>query len=314
MKNIWKNKTFKFAVKAAISLGFIAYVVMKVDWNDVLNDIKRVEWWQAIIYVAILTVGMVISSLKWKILADYKKFKLKLFDYFKFYLAGTFINNFMPSFVGGDAYKAYQVGKTDGRYTEATSTVLMDRFTGLVGAMILALLFSLLNIMDVIKSNILIAVNIIIILSLSSDILITAMRKSVFWRDLARRIFPEKIANLMREIYSFADDKKIIKKSIFMAMAFDFIGIALVNYVLFWSLGIHMNIIDYLSVIFLTSIVASVPISLNNIGIKEWSYITFFGALGIASSPVITVAILSRALQMVVSFFALPVYLKKNKR
>ncbi|MFH0969508.1 MAG: lysylphosphatidylglycerol synthase transmembrane domain-containing protein, partial [Patescibacteria group bacterium] len=130
MKRIFRNKTFKFAIKATVSLGFIAYIVFKVNWLDVLNDVKRVEWWQAIIYIVILLFGMLISSYKWKILADCKNFNFTLFDYFKFYLAGTFINNFMPSFIGGDTYKAYQVGKEDRRFTEAASTVMIDRITG----------------------------------------------------------------------------------------------------------------------------------------------------------------------------------------
>lgn len=310
MKKFFKNKTVKFTIKASVSIGFLAYVILKVNWTDVLYDVRRVEWWQFLIYVIILIAGMAISSYKWKLLADYKNFHLSHFDYFKYYLAGTFINNFMPSFIGGDTYKAYQVGRVDRRFTEAASTVMFDRFTGLAGAMIIAVLFSILNIKNVLKSNVLIIVNIIIILSLFVDVIIAKVKKSELWEKLTKKFLPEKVSCLIREVYSYGDDKMIIKKSILLAMAFNIVGVALVNYVLFWSLGIRINVLDYLSVIFLTSIVASVPISINNIGIKEWSYITFFGALGIAPAPVITVSILSRILQMLVSFLALPVYLK----
>jgi len=316
MKKLLKNKIIKFILKATVSLGFVLYIIFKVDWADVFSGILSVSWWQVIIYVAVLLFGMLISSYKWKLLADYKNFNFSLFDYFKLYLSGTFINNFMPSFVGGDAYKAYQIGKKDERFSEAASTVLMDRITGLGGAMMLALFFSLLNIQDVFKSNTLIIVNILILVSLFSDVVIVAMKKSEFCKGIFRKIIPEKIVHLVKEISAYGGNRKIIKKAIILAMVYDIIGIALVNYVLFWSLGIHINVLDYLSVIFLTSIVASIPITVNNIGIKEWSYIAFFGAVGIASSPVITVAILSRILQMVVSFLALPLYLKgraKNK-
>jgi len=310
MKKFFQNKTVKFALKASVSLGFIAYVILKVNWMDVLNDTRKVLWWQVILYVIILLIGMVISSYKWKLLADYKGFKLGHFEYFKLYLAGTFINNFMPSFVGGDTYKSYEVGKTDKRFAEAASTVMVDRITGLVGAMLLALFFSVLNLKTVMHSRTLIVVNILVLLSFSTDVIIAGMKKSAFWKNMARKILPEKVLHLIKEIYNFGDDRKILRKSILLAVVFNFVGVALVNYVLFWSLGIHINILSYLSVIFLTSIVASVPISINNIGIKEWSYIAFFGSLGIASAPVITVSILSRILQMIVSFFALPVYLK----
>jgi glycosyltransferase 2 family protein len=310
MKKIFQNKTVKFVLKTGVSLGFLVYVIFKVDWMAVWVDTQKVSWWQVVMYIAILLIGMAISSYKWKLLAEYKKFKLSHFDYFKYYLAGTFINNFMPSFVGGDAYKAYQVGRSDHRFAEAGSTVMVDRITGLIGAMLLALFFSLVNIKTVMHSHVLIVVNILVLLSFSIDVAIAVMKKSVFWKGIARRFIPEKVLHLIKEIYNFGDNRKILRKSILLAVAFNFVGVALVNYVLFWSLGIHINMLDYLSVIFLTSIVASVPISINNIGIKEWSYIAFFGSVGVASSPVITVAIVSRILQMIVSFFALPIYLK----
>lgn len=310
MKNFLKNKIVKFSIKAVISLAFLAYVILKVDWLEVWNEMKEIAWWQILFYMAVLTLGMYISSYKWKILAEHKKFKLSHFEYFKLYLAGTFINNFMPSFVGGDTYKSYQVGKEGKRYVEAASTVMVDRITGLVGAMILALIFSLINFRHIIHSNVLIIVNILVLISFASDVVIAGMKKSVFWKGLARKFLPQKILTLVKEIYSYGDNKKILKKSILWGMIFNFVGVALVNYVLFKSLGIQIGILDYLSVIFLTSIVASVPISINNIGVKEWSYIAFFGAMGIPSTPVITVSILSRILQMIVSFFALPIYMK----
>jgi uncharacterized protein (TIRG00374 family) len=270
------------------------------------------SYYKLINFICVLLVGMLISSYKWKMLADYKKFKFSLFDYFKFYLSGTFINNFMPSFVGGDIYKAYQIGRREERFSEAVSTVLVDRITGLVGAMLLALFFSFLNIFNVLESKTLILVNVLIILSFSSDLIFACMKKSAFWREMGKKYLPEKIINLARDISGYSSNRKLIKKTVLLAMIYDIIGIALVNFILFWSLGIHINILDYLSVIFLTSIVASIPITVNNIGIKEWSYIAFFGAVGISSSPVITVAILSRILQMVVSFLALPLYVKGN--
>jgi uncharacterized protein (TIRG00374 family) len=312
--NFFQNKKIKLAIKVIISLGFLAYVVLNVNWSDLLGGIQKISWWQVVIYVAILLLGMLISSYKWKLLADYKNFNLSLFEYFKFYLTGTFINNFMPSFVGGDTYKAYQVGRESRRFAEAASTVMVDRITGLVGAMLLSVFFSLLNIKDVLRSDVLIIVNLLVIVSLFSDILIAALKKSDFCKEFIKKILPEKIVYLIKEIYGYGGKKKIIKKAVILAMIYDIVGIALVNYILFWSLGIHINVLDYLSVIFLTSIVASIPITVNNIGIKEWSYIAFFGAMGLQATPVITVAILSRLLQMLVSFFALPIYLKRSKR
>jgi hypothetical protein len=68
-----------------------------------------------------------------------------------------------------------------------------------------------------------------------------------------------------------------------------------------------------MSVIFLISIISALPISINNIGLKEWAYITFFGIFGLSSGAVIAVSIISRFIQMAVSFTAMPIYLKSKK-
>lgn len=105
-----------------------------------------------------------------------------------------------------------------------------------------------------------------------------------------------------------------MKKAILWGMAFDFVGIAFSNYILFLALGAEISILNYLSVIFLISIISSLPVSINNIGIKEWAYITFFGVFGLPSSTVVAVAIVGRIVQMLMSFFALPVYLRRTKK
>lgn len=219
----------------------------------------------------------------------------------------------MPSFIGGDTYKSYEIGKPQGKYIEAVSSVIMDRITGLFGATILALFFSLLNFNNVINNKTLLIVNIIILLSFLTDIIIAKIRKYSFWRVL-KKYFPDKIVAFIIDLGTYNNDSKVIQKSILLAFAFDFIGIALANYILFMALGIQIGIFNYLSVIFLISIVSSVPISINNIGIKEWAYITFFGAFGLSASAVIAVAIISRIIQMLISFLALPIYLKRNKK
>jgi hypothetical protein len=88
---------------------------------------------------------------------------------------------------------------------------------------------------------------------------------------------------------------------------------ALANFVLLKALGVQIGFLNYLSVIFLIAIVSSIPITINNIGLKEWAYVTFFGFFGVSSSLIVIAAILGRFLQMLLSFVAFPMYLKTKK-
>lgn len=305
------KKTLKFILKIAVSAGFVSWIIFTVDWSEVWIFLKKVELWQVGIYVLLYMAGILISSYKWKFLANIKGFNLSLGGFFKLYFAGTFINNFMPSFIGGDAFKAYQIGKEGKKYPQALSTIVIDRATGLWGAMMLTLFFALLN-FNVLSANpILININLAVLIALIISFIALKFKKSLLESRISKYL-PDKVLDFYEEFGEYSDNSGIITKAVLYSFLFGLVGLAAANYVLFLALGIKIGILNYLSVIFLVSIISSIPVSINNIGIKEWAYITFFGLFGISSSAVVTVAILSRFLQMLISFLALPVYLKNK--
>jgi hypothetical protein len=307
------KKIAKFTLKLLISLGLLAWVIFKVEWAQAWVYVQRVQIWQIALYLFLVLFGMVISSYKWQLLAKFKDINQPFFDYFKFYLTGTFVNNFMPSFLGGDTYRAYQLGRPEKKYAEGASTVVIDRVTGLLAATILALFFSLLNLKTVLSSNLLIFMNLAICGSLVFDLILMRIKKIAYLQKLAVRFLPEKILHFLRELEAYSHDHGVLWRAIGWGCVFTFFGMAMSNYVLMLALGVHIGLLDYLSVIFLITIVSSIPITINNIGLKEWAYVTFFGLFGVNSSLIIIVAILGRFLQMALSFTALPMYLRTRK-
>jgi uncharacterized protein (TIRG00374 family) len=306
-----KNKWLKFFIKLLVSLFFIWWIVYNVNWSEAGGYLKRLNVGEIMFYVFLYIFGIGISSYKWKFLATHKEIKLSRSDFFKAYFSATFVNNFMPSFVGGDGFKIYQIGKLSGKFKEATSSVLMDRLTGLLSGAILAVIFAVLNFNIFLENKILLGLG---ITSLGG--LIVAIVLLEFFRKNEIKTpfkFIDKIFNkIIREINGYNENKKIIYKAIGWSFAFNLVGLAGANWVLFMAMDININILDYLSVIFLISIISSIPVSINNIGIKEWVYVTFFAIFGLTASAVISVVIVSRIIQMLISFLAVPIYLKEK--
>lgn len=304
------KKIITVSLKLLVSIGFLVLVIYQTNWVEVYQNLQTINIWWLVLYTFILLLGIFISSYKWKLLTAFKGIYSSHWNFFKLYLIGTFINNFMPSFIAGDAFKAYQIGSPKNKYAEATSAVLMDRITGFVGATFLAIFFSLLNYKVILANKVLIIINILLILSFGIDIFIAWIKKISPLKNWILKVTPQKIIHFLRELYSYNNKNKTITKSIWLSILFSIVGVALLNYILFAALGIKIGILNYLSVIFLISIISALPISINNIGLKEWAYITLFGLFGVNTSAVVTVAIISRFMQMLVSFLALPSYLK----
>ncbi len=313
-----KKKILKFSLKLLVSVVFLAWIIWRVNWTEVFSLLRQVQVGYLALYFLLLVAGMAISAYKWKILASFKGIEHSFFQFFKLYLTGTFINNFMPSFVGGDAYRIYQAGKEGKKYTSSASAVVMDRLTGLFGAMLLVIIFSLANVSVILGQKILLLLNTIVFAAVLGIIIFFLTRQRLFWKKILagsriKKIIPEKFLGFFAELAHYSGDKNVLGQALGWSMLFGVVGLAAANYVLFLALGERMNVLDYLSVIFLISFISALPISINNIGVKEWAYLTFFGFFGVPGALVITVAILSRLLQMLVSFLAWPMYLQSKK-
>jgi len=307
-----QKRIAQFVLKLAASAVLVYLLILKIDWAEVLFYLKRISVWQIVLYVAVLLVGMVISSFKWQMLAKFKGLDISVQQCFQLYLTGTFINNFLPSFIGGDTYRAYQIGKKDKRFAAAAASVVMDRLTGLLGAMLLSVFFAALNWQVIFEHKVLLSIASLILLCLFGVLSLGLIMKLPFWKHLAKFI-PKKVLEFLVALHEYYAHKKIFLGAMTLSVVFGLVGLAVLNFVIFWALGIQVGLLNYLSVIFLISIVSAVPISVGNIGVQEWAYVTFFGFFGVSSSAVIAVSIIIRILQMIVSFTALPLYLKNRK-
>lgn len=288
----------------------MAWLVWRINWGEVLLRILEVDVPYLSLYVALLLSGIAISARKWQIIAQAKGFERPYRDFFRAYLTGTFINNFLPSTVGGDTYRTLWLGRRDGALSPAISTTLFDRFTGLWAAMVFAFLFSLFHLPLVFGNPVWLSLILIIFILLSIDLSFPFIRK----HETIRRLFaklPEKLQYLIREIVNYPLHRTVIP-ALGLSLVFNFVGVGLANLVLFWALGGEVHIIQYLGVIFLVTIVSNIPVSINNIGLKEWAYATFFGFLGASVEAAVAVAVTSRLIQMIVSFAAIPFYLRSR--
>lgn len=304
------RKQLLFFLKLLVSIGFVVWLVWRINWGDVFSRILEIDLPYLVLYIALLLFGIMISARKWQIIAKAKGFSRLYRDFFRAYLTGTFINNFLPSTIGGDAYRALWLGRLDGKLSPAISTAFFDRFTGLWAAMVFGFLFSLAHFKLVLANPFWLAMNSALFVLLLVDLSFPFVRKL----EIVRRIFvtfPEKIQYLIREIVNYPLHGTVIP-ALGFSLLFNLVGVGFANLVLFWALGGQVQIFQYLGVIFLVSIVSSIPISINNIGLKEWAYATFFGFLGASVETAVAVAVTSRVIQMLVSFSAIPFYLRSR--
>lgn len=300
--------------KVVITLVLVYWLIQKMNWGEVGAVLQKVSLSLLVVYVVLQLTGNFISAWKWQYLGSTQGFSFSLKDGFFSYVTGAFINNFLPSTVGGDAYRTLWMSRSGKRF-EAFMVVLFDRLSGLLGLFLCAAVgFFFLPWKLFLTDPVLILIG-AIVLSVTLVILV-----SLFWFtglfELLLLVIDwfSPLAKVKQAIERFRPlmETDLYLVSLLWSILFLVVGIGLSNYALWSALGADLSLTTFFGCIFLATLIANIPLSINNIGIKEWSYVLVFGLVGIAPEVAVTAALLSRILQMFISFLAVPWYLRQR--
>ena len=126
------NNIFKFLIILFVSSSIIFYVLYKVSFIEVKEIFLKANGWYLLAIFALIVIGVFVRSLKWKILLNAQDINASYIYTTKLYFIGMFFNTFMPGGVGGDVVKGYKLGKSSTKMAVAYSSIIVDRFFGLL--------------------------------------------------------------------------------------------------------------------------------------------------------------------------------------
>ena len=92
--------------KIGVSFALVFLLFRKLDWGLIFDEIQNVSIPYIFLFVVLQLVAMMLSAKKWQTIAQFQDISFTLWEGFKTYLTGTFINNFLPATIGGDIYRS----------------------------------------------------------------------------------------------------------------------------------------------------------------------------------------------------------------
>ncbi|MEI6650085.1 MAG: lysylphosphatidylglycerol synthase transmembrane domain-containing protein [Candidatus Moraniibacteriota bacterium] len=303
------KKKLLLIAKSAVAAGLIGLLIWQVDWSRMWGEFAKASIPFLLVATVLYGFGVELCVRRWWRTSQYKGFSMTLGNAREHFYAGLFLNNFLPSFLGGDAYQSYILGKSEKRYAAAFSTVMFVRFMGLFVTIILFLLFGVIGFREVFSQDLFAAFGIFLTVFLVVDAFFFYARRHL---QNVFKFLPEKIRNVFGEIGGYTD-MRFFRDTFIVSVVFAVVGVGLFNMTIFWALGTPVPIVPYLSVVFLISIISSLPVSVNNIGLKEWAYYAFLPLIGIRPETALAVALLGRFLQILVSLAGAPSFFREKK-
>ncbi|MDH3459150.1 MAG: flippase-like domain-containing protein, partial [Gemmatimonadota bacterium] len=219
----------------------------------------------------------------------------------RWYLVATFLNHFLPSSIGGDAFRIYRTLDNTRARSCAVMAVFMERVTGLVALMVLGLgaaIWAYQRVDEPAAAGIAILCGGGILAALGGALL---GPKIVSVRRLAARYGWARRLAIVPEL--FDDFRRRPRQALLVGVvSFLFhVNKIAAAWLTLYALGITLNPL-MLTVVFVgVEVVGLLPITLGGLGVVEGSFVYLIGRFGVPAEPALATVLLLRVLNLPLS-------------
>ena len=299
------------AIRIAISAILLSFIIYTIGLEKIKEEVSHTVLWLFFIAILVENVGVIVSAKKWQILLKDKAMNIAYGDALSYYYIGSFFNTMMPSSIGGDVIKAYKLGRKIGS-VEAFSSVAMDRMTGLIAVILIALIAMLTSYKMLPQFAIIVA----FVLMSCFFIFLLLLLKTNFFEKVTNKLFSrwKKMNIFFHEIISSIKAYKD-KKTLCAAMLISFFFHALLilnNYILSLALNLKINIIFFFIFIPIAEILVALPISIQGFGVRESSYAILFSSIGVSYAAAFSLGFLNQIVKVITSTIGGIIYVIKK--
>ncbi|HHT79530.1 MAG TPA: flippase-like domain-containing protein [Actinobacteria bacterium] len=320
-----RKKIINTTLRLAISLGLIIFLIFSQfkDFRTIASNLKDINI--LLLGLSFLThaYGIWITAFRWQTLLKTQNVNTSISFLSGSVLVGMLFNNFLPTSIGGDVYRAYDVTKKTGfPMSSSVSVIVIERLSGIIASGLFAIVALFLGFTTIGEKSIIIPIIIFVAISFLLFFLvlnpnIPGLKKLAGKIRFLSKLF-EKLRNVYKTFLSFKKFKWVLVKVMFYSITLQFAVI--LNY---WlaarALGIELNLVDFIFIVPVVTIIAMLPISLGGIGVREGSLVFMMVKLGAQNEKAAMCSLLLFAMLVILAiaggvvYGARPIIEKKEK-
>ena len=272
-----------FTIKLAAGVSLVAFLLWHYDLRSSFQLIRRERPILFVATVALYVTGQVMSAFRWQLLARLNGLSGRFSDYLAYYFIGMFTNVFVPGLVGGDALRALYLGRRQQRIGPAFASVMADRGIGLLTLFWLAAVASLCTTQVRLPASVLHVTLAAGGISLLAFLAAPLLAKWISQTNRLNRLLAPMIPYLCRPI--------ALTPAIALSALLQ-LSLAACQYLLAIGLGLDIAVTTFVLIVPITNVIASLPITINGLGMREAGYLVLLGMAGVSKGQAVALSLL----------------------
>ncbi len=282
-------------VRVLVSVVLLAWMARRFGIGTIAGSMRGADplWLGAA--VGMFVASGIAGSLQWGILLSFHGIRPGAAGTAGRYFMGLFFNYILPGFVGGDVVRVYHASKVSGQTTQAFSSTLADRLIGLLVLIMFSLGAFVLLPRGATEAILPVAALMFVLLAM----FIGAFAVKPVGRLADRLLSPlapssvrDKLAAVYREMHELTRAPAVLAMVFATSLFIQLTRIG-VHYLCGRAVGIETGFVYFALFVPVMEIVASLPVSVGGIGVRETVGTTLFAAVGVARPDVVAYSLLA---------------------
>ncbi|PHQ80400.1 MAG: hypothetical protein COB66_04870 [Coxiella sp. (in: Bacteria)] len=277
----------KATIKILFSLAILALLFHEVHLEKALPYFKQMNFSYLALTATVLLFGYLIAVFRWTLIMKSLKAPAAPLFYLKTYLKAIMFNQILPSNIGGDGYRMFEITKLGISKRLAITSVLADRAIGASGLVVIAL-FSLPISYHLLPHKLFLIVLSTVVVSLSGiTFIIFLHRIRIRFLEKYFRWFYD-LSNTLKDSYSSVTDLlfKLLLSVITNLCA------TVCFYLIACALHVPCRLSDFLVIIPLVTLISMIPISMAGWGVRESAMVLLGAAIGIHHPAALAISLI----------------------
>jgi uncharacterized membrane protein YbhN (UPF0104 family) len=307
-----RKSRLSFVVRLALTVLLFFFLFRSLSWSALFAAFVDIAWGRALVALVVGMGGVVASAYQWRGLLLSEKIRVDLAKLVNLYLVGIGFSHFLPTGMGGDAVKAWYVGRDSNNNAGSMSAVILCRVTGFLGMELLAWPALLLWRGSLFAPSLF--VTFILLSLLVGGMIAGAMLAVVLLPRLLKgkwshaRVFVS-LLQAGNALYAALRRPRALLAAVLYGVIFQLLAI-LNCYAYANALGIELSLRFYCVAVPLIALIAFLPISINGYGLRESTYVYLFSTMHVSSATALLLALLQDAQTLLFGIIGGCIYLR----
>jgi hypothetical protein len=279
-----------FAIRAGLGLAVVAVLLWRYDARPIFRILSRERPMYFTVVVALYVAGQAMCAYRWQLLAAILKVHGRYREFLAYTFVGMFTNLFVPGLMAGDAARSVYLGRRHGRMGEAIASVVADRAVGLIGLFWLAAFTAIFLNFAPIPSSVIMPTIVVGAIAFAGFLAAPLVARLI-------HLMPRPVRRAGGIIAPYLHHPMTLIPAIALSILLQ-VTLALGQYILAAGLGLTAPLSLFILCVPIANVFASLPLTLNGLGIRESAYLLLFGMAGMRKEDAIALGLLWFAITM----------------